>query len=374
MQDIKALFLFFLFLPFSSYAQKIVWDQHSLKQISPADDGVRYSGYARMIELHDGSWLCVYESAGNIVCTKSVDHGNSWSQLISIAKKERGMNMCVPSLLQLQDSSLLAMYNPRPTEDGTPNRFAIKIKKSYDNGLTWKDEQLLYEAGNRFKDGCWEPAAIQLPDGEVQLFFANEGIYSNSDEQNISLLRSLDKGLTWTKEPQVVSFRMNSRDGMPVPLLLQDNKHIVIAIEDNGKVNFKPYIIHGSVEKNWSQPVFLDSEERVYALKRPLDDSIYAGAPYLCQLKSGETLLSYQGTEGRENSMDFAEMKVLIGDVKARNFDSKSVPFQIPPRKFALWNSLMIASDGTIVALTSTNAYSNGRVEVWMIKGQFVRN
>ena len=44
----------------------------------------------------------------------------------------------------------------------------------------------------RFKDGCWEPAMLQLPVGEIQLFFSDEGIYTKTDEQNISMLRSFD--------------------------------------------------------------------------------------------------------------------------------------------------------------------------------------
>lgn len=31
-------------------------------------------------------------------------------------------------------------------------------------------EQVLYEEGYQFENGCWEPSAIQLPDGQIQLF------------------------------------------------------------------------------------------------------------------------------------------------------------------------------------------------------------
>jgi hypothetical protein len=77
----------------------------------------------------------------------------------------------------------------------------VSAKKNYNGGLTWTDERLLYEAGSKFEDGCWEPAQIQLSSGEVQLFFSNEGIYTNSNEQNISIFRSHDNGLTWTAQP-----------------------------------------------------------------------------------------------------------------------------------------------------------------------------
>jgi hypothetical protein len=232
--------------------------------------------------------------------------------------------MAVPDLLELQDGSLLAMYNPRPYKIDPSRRFGIRIKKSYDKGISWKDEQLLYEAGYQFENGCWEPAAVQLPGGEIQLYFANEGPYTSTDEQNISLLRSADNGLTWTKSPEIVSFRAAKRDGMPVPLLLRDHATIVFAIEDNGFNTFKPYTIRNSLTENWANAVTAYSDKRLYALSDKIGDEIYAGAPYLAQFKTGETILSYQGTEGRNNHMNQADMKVAIGDENAKSFGKKN--------------------------------------------------
>ena len=360
--------------PADSLAKRgqIVWDARSLRKISTGS-GARYSGYARLIQLHDRSLLAVYEADGNVVSVRSQDMGNSWSSPILIAARQDGINMAVPDLLELKDHSILVCYNPRPYQIDPSRRFGIRTKKSYDGGQTWQDERLLYEAGYKFDDGCWEPSAIQLANGEIQLFFANEGIYQTSNEQNISLLRSADGGLNWTKEPQIVSFRAGSRDGMPAPLLLRNGRDMVFAIEDNGFRNFKPYLIHSTVAENWKQPVTGNSPNRWYALVEPISDTIYAGAPYLRQLPTGETLLSYQGTENRMNRLENAQMTVVIGDSTAHNFGRKSFPFAIPGGKSGLWNSLSVLSDSTIIALTSTNAYStNGAVEVWLIKGQLM--
>ncbi|WP_198174840.1 sialidase/neuraminidase family protein [Spirosoma arboris] len=349
---------------------QIIWDQKTLRKVS-AGSLVRYSGYARLIQLHDQSLLAVYEAAGSVVAVKSTDLGDSWSAPIVIAPRQDGINMAVPDVLELRDHSILVCYNPRPYKIDPSRRFGIRTKKSYDGGQSWQDERLLYEAGFDFKNGCWEPAAIQLPNGEIQLFFANEGIYQTSNEQNISLLRSTDNGLSWTETPSIVSFRAGSRDGMPAPLLLKNGRDIVFAIEDNGFRNFKPYLIHSTIGQNWHQPVSGTSPDRWYALAEPISDTLYAGAPYLKQLPTGETLLSYQGTENRINRLENAEMKVVIGDSQARNFSQKSVPFVIPAGKSGLWNSLSILADSTIIALTSTNGYSSkGEVEVWMIKGR----
>lgn len=352
---------------------RIAWDYSTMKQVSSSDGGVSYSGYPRMAQLPDGTLICVYEADGNIVTVKSNDEGTTWSAPAMIAEKENSTNMSVPDILVLNDQSILVCYNPRPFEIDPSRRFAIRTKKSYDNGATWTDERLLYEAGFQFENGCWEPSAIQLPDGEIQLFFANEGRYDQSNEQNISLLRSFDNGLTWTDTPEIVSFRAGFRDGMPSPLLLKNGKDIVVAIEDNGRETFKPYTVRSSVTENWKNTVTAEHEHRHYALAHKINDFIYAGAPYLAQLKGGETLLSYQGTENRPNDMSSAEMKVVIGNEEAFDFDRKTVPFPIPADKSGLWNSITVLDDNTIVALTSTKAYSDeNKTEVWMIKGYVI--
>ena len=345
---------------------RIAWDYSSLKKISP---GTGYNGYARLIETRSGDWLCVYESNGNVVVSKSIDEGQTWQSPIIVESKSNGVNMAVPDILELADGSILVCYNPRPS---TPTqRFAIKTKKSYDGGITWRDTRLLYEADYYFENGCWEPAAIQLPDGTIQLYFANEGVFLSSNEQNISMLRSNDNGLTWTTTPEVISYRAGARDGMPVPLLLKNKKDIVVAIEDNGFSNFKPYTIRNSLTENWANFVNGTSSNRHYALSNRIAESLYAGAPYIRQLPSGETILSYQGTEERTNNMNNADMKVVIGDSEAKSFGIKSSPFTIPSDKSALWNSISVIGENTVIALTSTNAYSN-ETEVWMIKGHVI--
>ncbi len=62
-------------------------------------------------------------------------------------------------------------------------------------------------------------------------------------------------------------------------------------------------------------------------------------------------------------------MVVAIGDREGRNFTNPTVPFKIPINKTALWNSITVLKDNTVVAFTSTDAY-NGNHEVWMIKGK----
>ncbi len=352
----------------------IVWDQSSLKKVAPLENGGA-AGYARMIQLSNGQLICVYEAKGNAECVKSTDLGKTWSMQATIATAVPGVSMSVPEILELKDHSLLASYNPRPHKINgnwdTTKRFAICTKKSYDQGKTWKDERLLYQASYQFDDGCWEPSQFQLPSGQIQLFFSNEGIYTHSNEQNISLFQSDDNGLTWTKKPEIASFRPNHRDGMPVPILLKGTNEIIFSIEDNAGGQFKPSIIRNSINQNWKIPVGANDANRTAAILPKLPDTVYAGAPYLRQLHSGETILAYQSTLNRVNKWDLSCMQVAIGNTKGENFINTNIPFHIPLDKQGLWNSLCVLNDDTIIALTSTNAYNN-HLEVWMIKGHLI--
>jgi hypothetical protein len=349
----------------------ISWDPKSLTRVS--DKRFRYSSYARVIQLHDGSLLCIYEADGSIMAAKSRDSGRTWGQPRPVAWKVYGTNMAAPDVIELNDHSLLACYNPRPYKISGSRCFGIRTRISRDGGRTWKHGRLVYEAGHKFQDGCWEPSAIQLPSGEIQLYFADENPYRHSSEQNISLVRSFDGGFTWTARPEVAGFRAGGRDGMPSPLALHNGKEIALAIEDSGWFGYlQPAVLRTSTTSPWRRKVAGLSPNRAQEPDRRVGFWHYAGAPCLRQVSTGETLLSYQGTEGRRNHMRTAEMKVAIGDQNARNFRLVNDPFPIPPNCYGLWNSLAVLKDDTVIAVTTTNAFSPNP-QVWMIKGKIMR-
>ena len=236
--------------------------------------------------------------------------------------------------------------------------------------MTWGDYQLVYQAGTDHGTGCWEPAQIQLPSGEIQLFFSNEKPYPTTTEQEITLVRSHNNGATWSA-PQRVSFRPGHRDGMPVPLALAGQKGIVIAIEDNGLAGkFKPAIICTSLADNWTQGYAgAGSPRRWAALEVQLPNPVYAGAPYIRQFPSGETVLSVQSAEGRASvgSLDQSQMVVYVGDSEARNFTAKSVPFPVPAGSQGLWNSLFIKNPTTVTAISQTAL--DGIRGLWAVDG-----
>jgi hypothetical protein len=327
--------------------------------------------YGRLIELQDGRLMAVAQINGGVGISISYDKGASWNTPELVLPSTTGYKNDAPDLIQLADGTILIGYNPRPTEPYSAERkFGIRVARSTDNGTSWDKNIFVYDASYIFGDGCWEPSFLELPSGELQCYFSNEGVFLNSNEQNISLSRSFDKGLTWT-EPVAVSFRSGYRDGMASPILLKNKNEIVFSIEDNGICNdyFRPVTIRTTLEDNWTSG-YVDgtSERRDIVFEKTLSCGYAAAAPYLRQLPSGETILSYHGTYGRTTDRQKQDMFVAVGDDNARNFKAISNPFNVGLEKNAMWNSVSVIDTGIVIAVTSTNKVTNTR-SVTIIKG-----
>ena len=150
------LLLFFFLLQQSCFAQKalpknavdpkrihISWDTSTLRHVANG-------GYARMVELKNSRLITVYAASnGNTEIVYSDDKGDHWSEPIIVAARSNNIRMDAPDIIILKDGSLMVCYNSRPgsRNQDSSKHFGIGIVKSNDNGLTWKDNQLLYEAG-----------------------------------------------------------------------------------------------------------------------------------------------------------------------------------------------------------------------------------
>jgi hypothetical protein len=361
----KRLFLLALFLATTVVQaapkpiQSISWNAKAAVRISEGT-------YGRIIRLKNRALLCCYESRGCSYVKRSTDEGHIWSEA-TLVREMTGSNAANPELLQLKSGRLWLFYNGRP-RDGR-QKFIIGACSSDDNGATWTlREKPIFEAGTEAGVGCWEPAALQLPSGEIQLFFANELPFPENDDQEISLMRSRDNGDTWGAA-QRVCYRAGHRDGMPVPLLLKDRRTIALSIEDNGLLPgniLQPAVVSSPRKAGWKESIDGNSPRRWSAPALPR--GVYGGAPYLVKLPSGETLLSCQSTEGNRKE---PQMVVYIGDAGARHFGQKSIPFELPDNVGGLWNSLFVKNDDTITAVTATTI--DGQRGLWAIDGHIER-
>lgn len=337
----------------STRTPRIVWDQSTVRLL-------REGGcYARIRRLDRKRLLAAYELGGAVRVSFSDDAGRTWGGETEVVHISYG-NAANPELVILDSQHVLLLYNERPTDGKHP--FAIAACASADAGKTWSAPRVLYAAGTRFGDGCWEPAGVRMPGGDVWVVFANEGPYPQTDEQEITLVRSRDGGNTWS-DPRCVSFRPGGRDGMPVPMLDASGRGVLMAIEDSGLVGLmKPVIVAVRLEEAATP----DSPRRWPALAEPLPPDVYAGAPYLVRLSSRRTLLSVQSTEGRRAE----RMVVYVGDGNAGGFRNGTEPFRLPPDVAGRWNSLFVHSPRAITAVCTTTM--EGTSGVWLVDGRLV--
>ena len=337
---------------------RVFWDSRS--PITIFNSG----GYSRLIELNDGRLLACCESGG-IKISFSTNKGQVWSTPTLIAPNSNNTPNCVPDLIQLSDGTIIVGYNPRPSQPYTEDRrFGIRVRRSTDGGQTWSNEIFVYDADYTFENGCWEPSFLELPSGELQLYFADESPYTRTGEQQISLCRSFDGGLTWTS-PQRISYRSGYRDGMPVPVLLSDNKYIVVAIEDNGwgGVNdFVPTTVRTTLSNNWKGSSYVSgtSSQRNRSINHDYCPVAKGGAPYLRVLPNGETVLSHQSTYGDGDNM---KMYTYVGNKQAKDFKAMSRPFYQGTTKGCWWNSLAVIDTGIVVAVGGLDG------KICMVKG-----
>ncbi|MFO7937297.1 MAG: sialidase family protein [Kiritimatiellia bacterium] len=335
----------------------IEWQRESLCLVAESGN------YGRMIRLKNKEILCCYQRAGQCRVKRSPDEGKTWKDEVCVTSYDKGI-AASPELLQMKNGRVMLCYNERP--DDTESHYTIMTRFSSDNGNTWGRAIKLFEAGRTFADGCGEPALLQYPDGEIQVFFANESAYTYSDEQEISVISSTDNGNSW-QGPGTISFRSGHRDGMPVPCLLSNGTEIVVVIEDTGLCGtVKPVVLRDFTLNRWKRIIIKgNSPRRQSALLRPLPADIYAGAPYIRQMPSGITVLSVQSRERKPNE----EPAVYVGNRQARNFTNRTFPLDLDEGIEGSWNSLFVKNSETIT-LVST-ATINGHKGIWAIDGKF---
>jgi hypothetical protein len=351
---------------------RIEWDASTLRLVE------RDAGYARMVRLGDRSIGCAYDRQAGLWFRRSNDEAMTWGDPVLVAE-ERDCWLTNSELLALSTGELLYFWNERPVAalkyqhkaapPGLLTRpILIRMSRSADHGRTWSPPQTLYTAGPSYQDGCWEPAGIELPSGEVQVYFANEFPFQTTDEQEIAMLRSRDGGLTWNAAKRIC-MRKDHRDGMPAPLLLAGGRGVAVAIEDNGSSGdaFKPTILRTPLDQDWTaHPVTGEDPRRRAALTEPLPPTWYGGAPCLRQLPDGQTLLSYQ--ESEDGTLAQTRMAVSVGDADALNFADKTYPFPPKVSRGQLWNSLLIKGADTVTAIST--ATCRGVRGVWVIDGR----
>jgi hypothetical protein len=344
----------------------ITWD-NSGKQIS---HNIYFAEYGRVRRWHDDTLLFIYHCGpkgnewDNVVMRRSFDNGSTWSAFETIVADDQPQaysGFCTPDLIKLQNGWLLLAYTGRGNPDDTLHN-NIQVRVSKDIGHSWT-KPVIMAIGR-----SWEPGIVQLPGGEVQIFFSNELISSKRSkgrpEQKILMCSSVDNGAHW-QSPVQIAFIKGVRAGMPVPLLLKNNKDVIMAME-SVNLGDSPCILASSIENNWQ------TWSRSCGLR-----GIWGGAPYMIKLPTGEVILSVQDAGGRKvkryTQWKKNTMFILVGDSTGRNFGNASCAWpDMPVTEGAYFSSLFLKNDSTIVAISTRN-HKDGHSDIWWKEGHIRR-
>lgn len=101
------------------------------------------------------------------------------------------------------------------------------------------------------------------------------------------------------------------------------------------------------------------------------NDNIFGGAPYMIQLSSGETLMSFQDAGGRGIGSDWKKSTMLVykGNSVANNFKRINDPWpNLPTYEGAYYSSLFLKDQSTVAMVTTRN-FGDGHSEVYWKEG-----
>ena len=332
----------------TEYGVSVAWDDASERVVyRPSSGGV---WYPRLLILDDGTWLCGYDtnagsSTSYIRISRSIDAGQTWSAL---AQASFGAgNAANAELIQLTNSDVLCAYRVVNGETKT-----LKVSRSSSRGASW--QHLSDIISNT--DGVWEPQIIQKDNGQLLVFYAQEGGAPGTD-QVLEMKRSDDNAASW-HSPQVISVTPGSRDGMPVATLL-GNGDILVALEGHDTARSGQFVTWTIRSRDGGAT--WGPRQLVYA---PANVSHRAVAPYITAVKNGPIFVSFQTDEGADGIL---KLGVVSSTDNGYTWTVQPKPFALNTGEAYNWNSLMMESPQVLAAATTASGV--GRNAIKIIKG-----
>ena len=349
------------------------WDKSLLEpnyrqytEVTGATLRIREANYPRIKKIADDRYILFYQDARvarNIYYSVSSDLKEWGLGLNLFASRSITVNgesdtlcysTCDATVLQNGDIMAIASFRSSRNFRRTNEFNGLAMKISSDGGRTWGEEQIIYKGSN------WEPQILQLPDGEIQVYFTHGGpkiqpqMEAGIPESEMvpssgtAIIRSKDNGKTWdpyVMEPPYAAHRVSQQyaytkkgiqvftDQMPCAILLNNTDTIALAMESMFVRDGEDvlYITTAYSDDNWAVGLGLDEEG-------PADkqENMWHGAaPYLRQFPSGETVLSY-------NQKRF---QIRLGDSLAREFGDPLFPLNGTGR----WGSLELIQSHIVV-------------------------
>jgi sialidase-1 len=124
----------------------------------------------------------------------------------------------IPALLCLDDGTLLAVNDKRKySYKDLPEDIDIVCRRSRDMGNSWSEPQTIVE-GTGYKHGYGDPALVQCENGDVLCFFVGgNGLWASTESDPIRsyVCRSTDRGLSWSTPEDITSQLWGSQSVSP---------------------------------------------------------------------------------------------------------------------------------------------------------------
>ena len=312
-----------------------------------------YPRYPRIKKMKNGDYILFYHngSANNNIGRRCVyalskdmktwiNKGEIFNSYDIIDSKGNKNIHCYANCdgLVLSNGDILAVASCRANSGyrDLPEDAGIELRRSTDNGVTWSEPVKIYQGVN------WEPFLLELPTGELHCYFTDSsrtGLEGHGTDTGTAMVVSTDGGKTWkpdfSSSPYYVLRMRWEKNGivgynhqMPSVVRLNDNKGLAAAVETNNS-GYHISLCYSDKDK-WE---YLAADQ-----EGPVDSNncVFSGmGPYLGQLPSGETVLSYESS---------SKYTLKIGDATARNFGSAYQPFS-----GGYWGSFCIIDSHTLV-------------------------
>lgn len=376
---------------------RISWDYNTYQEMTNvlvANKGFveKEVHYPRIKRLSNGTLLMTFNNhhyGWNIYVRRSKDNGKTWSDAEMLRETEKSKSTAGddervfvnPDFIELTDGRIMLAYQWRNKNGyhdipNTNENCGVEIMYSNDKGETFTAPREMY------RGRCWEPAMLQLPSGEIQMYItSSQEVINKVSNPRTIIIRSFNGGDTWQgkkvatyRDAEVVSRSFDERssyDGMPTAVWLNDNNGIAMPIEVwSGKlvVDQTPMIVKTDVKTNWRR----DLEKIVkeggpeYPNKKQLNKDFIGYGPYSTKLSTGEVVVISNGTYKGEQGI-----WAFIGDKKADNFRFATSPF------IGHWGSIDdIGGNKVIVSGTSNyiDSAKKERAKVLLMIGRLNRS
>jgi hypothetical protein len=335
----------------------ITWDPATDRIVSHTDEA---AAYPRARRLSNGDILLGYHHGGGqgeygtwVTLRRSRDGGKSWLDARDIEKPEepRFWGFSNVDFIELGGGEMIFVTAARGMAEKGKDTFLsecerseLRLRFSRDLGATWSAPTAVARGRGR----VWEPSLVRLPGGELEVYYACEAPDLRRGgrlDQRIEVVRSLDRGRTWT-QPAEVSQHPGARNGMPAAIVLA-NGRVAVAQEMVGE-KISPWISFTLRGKRIEET----APQRAYE---------FGAAPAMLRAPDDTVLLAFHSgfqkppaPAGAPVPWMFTNVWVQRGNAEAKDFGTASQPWPVLDDRTGLYfPSLFMKDAETVVALAS---------------------